>query len=109
MDVKRMAENLDIEESELLEIVDLFIETSTSDLNRLQQALEMEDAHEVAKTAHSIKGAAANLAFEEIFEISKNMERKARDKDLDGAMEMVRMIREKLDRIAQDFHDSNPR
>jgi HPt (histidine-containing phosphotransfer) domain-containing protein len=106
MDFKKLSENLELEEEEFLEIVGLFIETSVSDLNRLQWALETKNAQEAERKAHSIKGAAASLGFKEIFEISKNMERKARDKNLNGAVEMVKVIREELDRIAQHIHES---
>ena len=103
MDFKKLAENLDIEEKECLELVALFIEVAASDLHRFQEALEEEDVQEAARAAHSIKGAAANLGLGDIFEVSKTMEKKALDKNLKGAMEMVRTMKEKLDGIAQNL------
>ena len=63
MNFIELAENLELEENEFLELVALFVKTGYSDLNKLQSAIEDEDTEKVAIVAHSIKGTSANLGL----------------------------------------------
>lgn len=103
MNFKELAKNLEMEEEGFFEIVDLFLETTAADLGKLQSALEEKDTQKVAKTAHSIKGAATNLGFEEIYEMAKGIEKKARENDLNEVVEAIAAIKEKIDQIAQSL------
>jgi HPt (histidine-containing phosphotransfer) domain-containing protein len=101
MDFRELAENLELEENEFLELVGLFVKTGYSDLNKLQSAIEDGDTEEVARLAHSIKGASANLGLTDIFELAKRIEMKARDNDLYGATGATKRIKEQLDGITK--------
>ena len=96
MDYKMLAENLGLEESEFFEMIELFIEVSLSDLDRLGAGLKQADADEVVEAAHSIKGAAVNLGLQEISDVAQGVEMNAREKNLDGAKEAVQKIKEML-------------
>ncbi|MBW1768236.1 MAG: Hpt domain-containing protein [Deltaproteobacteria bacterium] len=98
---KELAENTGLDEDEFLEMVELFLEVGSSDLNKLQSAIDEENVQEVIEAAHSIKGASGNMGFMEIFEVAKGVEVKAREDSLDGAAEAVKSIKEKLDLIAE--------
>lgn len=99
VNAKRLAEQVGLEESDYLELLDLFVDTAFSDLSELQEAIDHLDSEKVWRTAHSIKGAAANLRFSEIFEAAKRLEMSAKEGHLDEAAETVRMIRKSLDSI----------
>jgi HPt (histidine-containing phosphotransfer) domain-containing protein len=99
MKLEELAENLEMEEDEFIEMTDLFVKTCLSDLIKLQAALEKGETLRVAKYAHSIKGAAMNLGFTEIFDAAKKMEMEARDDRLNDAAEMVKKIKAEVDRI----------
>ncbi|MDL1963116.1 MAG: Hpt domain-containing protein [Deltaproteobacteria bacterium] len=101
MNFKELAENLGLEEDEFQEIVELFLETSDADLHKLRSAIDREDTQQAIEAAHSIKGASGNLGFMAISEKAKNVEIKAREKDLSGANEAVENIKKEVDRIAQ--------
>ena len=102
---KELAENTGLDEDEFLEMVELFLEVGSSDLNKLQSAIDEENVQEVIEAAHSIKGASGNMGFMEIFEVAKGVEVKAREDSLDGAAEAVKSIKEKLDLIAQTLRN----
>jgi len=102
MKIKELAENLGLEEDEFLDLVKLFVETSASNLTDLEKALETGDAEEVVKASHSLKGAAGNLGFQEIYEHAKLIETNARQGILGGSKEAVNSIREKLTLIEDD-------
>jgi len=99
MNFKKLAKNLGLEEDEFLEFVELFVEVGTSDLDKLQTAIAEGSAESAANAAHSLKGAAGNLGLIELYEIAKEIEEKARNEILDGTIDAVRIIKEKLDLI----------
>ena len=101
MNIRELAENLEMAEEEFLEMLDLFWETSSFDLRELQSAMEEGDAQKAIHAAHSIKGAAVNLGLMEIYEVAKETEMEARENYLERTGEMARTIKEKLDRIAE--------
>ncbi|MCK4389086.1 MAG: Hpt domain-containing protein [Desulfobacterales bacterium] len=103
MDFTKLAEDLGLDEDEFWELVELFLETSASDLGRLQSAIDRGDIQQTVEAVHSVKGAAANLGFEEIYELAKGVEEKARENSLDGVTEPVRIIKEKCDLIGEMF------
>jgi len=107
MNFKALAIDCGMEEEEVLELVKLFIETSLSDLNRIQSAVDEGDAQKVAAVAHSIKGAAANLRLKEIFEMVKRMEMSGRENKLDEVTGIVGAIKEKLDVLVENLPRSN--
>ena len=61
MKVKALAENLGLEKDEFLDLVELFVKTSASNLTDLARAIETGNAEEVVKYSHSLKGAAGVL------------------------------------------------
>ncbi|MCK5509132.1 MAG: Hpt domain-containing protein [Desulfobacterales bacterium] len=101
MNFKELAENLGLEEDEFREIVELFLEISDTDLHKLRSAIDQEDTQQVVEAVHSIKGASGNLGFMAISEKAKDVEIKAREKDLSGANEAIKNIKKEVDRIAQ--------
>ena len=110
MNYKELAENLELEEDEFVELVELFLETSVSDLSRLESAIIEENAEEVIAAAHSIKGASGNMGFMDIFEVAGELETRARDNGLDGIAESSQELKKKLEEIAvlaadTDHHD----
>ena len=100
MDLKGLAADIGLDEEEMLELVELFFETSTSDLERLKKALDQNDAKTVAEAAHSIKGAAGNMRFEEIYEQTRQIEKNANEEILGGLMANVASIDQELQKIS---------
>ena len=99
MDFNIMAQNLGLEESEFLELVELFIDTSSSDIQKIESALESDDTDSTSQAAHSLKGASASLGLREISETAHKVERNARKGSLDGVPESIRKIREKIEEL----------
>ncbi|HUL30470.1 MAG TPA: Hpt domain-containing protein [Thermodesulfobacteriota bacterium] len=103
MDLKQLAARLELEEDEFLEMMNLFVEVTESDLRKLQSAMEREELQEAVFAAHSIKGAAANLGLTGISEKAKRAEAALRGRQLDEAREAVRGIQEKLFEVTRDL------
>jgi len=101
MNLKELANHLEMEEEEFLELIELFLDTSTSDLKDLQSAVEKGEGLNAVKAAHSIKGAAANLGMAEIYELTKKIETEARGNQLDQTLESIPTLRRLLEQVAE--------
>ncbi len=104
MNFNEMAKRLEMEEEEFKEIIRLFLDTTHGDLTKLQSAIEEMDYEKVAKTAHSIKGASANLGFSKIYELAKDIEMVARERNLKRAMEFSFLIKDNLKAINDELY-----
>ena len=100
MNIKKLAEDLGLEEEEYLELFELFIDTSKSDLEKLQAAIEARDAEQIVSNAHSLKGACGNLGFMELHEIAREIVEKARNNQLEGISESFKELKKKLSAIS---------
>jgi histidine phosphotransfer protein HptB len=103
MNLKQFAENLGIEQDEFLELIELFWETSTTDLSKVGSAIASGDREAAVDAAHSIKGAAASLGLMEIYEAAKQMESDARQDRLSRVAEATDVLKEGLDRLAKSL------
>ncbi|MDI7260913.1 MAG: Hpt domain-containing protein [Thermodesulfobacteriota bacterium] len=101
MNLKESAKKLELEEEELLELVDLFLKTTSSELTELQSALEKKGFPVAERMAHSIKGAAGSLGLMDIHDAAKGIEMALRENHLTDINGCILMIREKLDLIAE--------
>jgi two-component system sensor histidine kinase TorS len=101
MNFRELAENLDIEEELYLELIELFIQTGTSDLDKIRSAVEERDAEQVANAAHSLKGAAVSLGLIKLSETAREIEEKARNDQLERISEAAHELKKKLDEIAE--------
>lgn len=106
MDLSAMAEKLGLELPECEEILNLFIDTTVSDLDSLGQAIQDGDALQAVQSAHSIKGASANLGLQEISSAARDIEMKARQGVLAGASEAADVIRHHLDSLKGETSES---
>lgn len=98
-----MADNLGLEEGECIELLELFVETTASNLDRLQNGLAAGDSSQVSEAAHTIKGSSANLGLMEIAEAAKGIEERARQNSLEGAADAAESIRGACKQLAGEL------
>jgi HPt (histidine-containing phosphotransfer) domain-containing protein len=103
MDIKNLAEELGLEENDVLRFVRTFIETTEQDLLPLAQAIADQDADQVKKLAHHIKGAASNLELTDIADAARTIEGKGRSNSLEDTEPQIAAIRSGLDSIRADL------
>jgi HPt (histidine-containing phosphotransfer) domain-containing protein len=99
MDLSKMAEALGFDEPEFKEMLQLFVDTTRSDLGKLQSALDQANAETAMEASHSIKGAARSFGFDDIAGGAENIELRARRNDLDDLE--LDLLRAKLEEIAE--------
>ena len=105
MDFNIPAQRLGLDLNEYLELIRLFLETGTNDLNRLGDAIAANDIQAIVEHSHSLKGASGNLGINKIYEIAGNIEARARNNSLEGINDSVVQIKENFKEIGNLFED----
>ncbi len=84
MDFKDLASRLGFDEDDFKELVELFITTTLSDIDKIKNSVQQGNSQDAAAASHSIKGASGNLGFDEIFTLAKDMEMQAKQGNIDN-------------------------
>jgi protein-histidine pros-kinase len=92
----------------LEELVALFLEDSSSMLSDMKTAIENDDAAALASSAHAFVGSLGNFATPRAFRVARELERKAREGEIEEArglfaelVEETARVEEALERIAR--------
>ena len=108
MQLKDLASDLDLEEEDFVELVEMFLEVSASDLAKLESALSSGASEQVMEAAHSIKGAASGLGFTEAQALAAKIETNARKHVLEGSLEDANAIKGSLATITEALKKKEP-
>jgi HPt (histidine-containing phosphotransfer) domain-containing protein len=92
MNFKELGENLGLEEDEYRELIDLFIESGSADLQRLQTAMAENNVDQIIRSAHTIKGAAGNLGLKDIQETAGGIEKNAMGNQLGDLAQAIQTL-----------------
>jgi HPt (histidine-containing phosphotransfer) domain-containing protein len=101
MNFKALGEKIGLEEDEYRELVELLVETGLADYDRLKTAFDAGDAQQVARSAHTISGAAGNMGIMNVHEVAKKVELAASDNQLDSVVADVETLKRLFGEIAQ--------
>ena len=96
MDIKSLSENIGIDEDTYLIILDKFYERTIEDMDVIETAMDECKSDQAARGAHSIKGSSGNLGLDDIYELAKEMEEKARSNLLEEIPPLMLLLREKI-------------
>jgi HPt (histidine-containing phosphotransfer) domain-containing protein len=83
----------------LEEVALLFLESSPSQLERIEQAVRARDAEALERAAHTLKGSLGNFAAEAAFETALRLEKMGRSGDLTGAEGALQQLVIELERL----------
>ncbi len=79
LDYDAMASEIGLKPKHMPMLIGSFLEESDSIMNPLGEAISKKDMNAIKAYAHSIKGSAGNLKFQEIYEMAKAIELAAAD------------------------------
>jgi HPt (histidine-containing phosphotransfer) domain-containing protein len=103
MDIKKLAENLELDLEDFNGIFEIYIETTSSDLQELKAALRDGDAQRAHERSHSIKGSSGTLGLDELYELAKQIDDRARVNSLNGLEDLVSDFYERYEKLVADF------
>jgi response regulator RpfG family c-di-GMP phosphodiesterase len=103
------------DEKLLQELIELFLEDSSVMLADMKEAIELEDPSQLASSAHAFIGSLGNFASRRAFGKARELERRAREGDLESArglfaelVEETARLEEALQEIAEERRGRKP-
>jgi len=78
---EEMSKEIGVKPKHMPMLIGSFVEESAPAIEALSEAIVAHDFTSIASYAHSIKGSAGNLRFNEIYEMAKEMELAAKSAD----------------------------
>ena len=99
MNITKLANDQGLTCEEFLDIVHVFIDTSRNDMVRMRAALARGDAEDAAQAAHSLKGAAGNLGFDDLYDTALEAEKCARSNELACMPQFVDRLDDQLQQL----------
>ena len=99
--ISNLAQSLGLEIQDYRSLVELVLQTTADDLQKLDSAITERDTSLVSQTAHHIKGAAVNLELQAIAADARKVERCAEQSDFSGASQAVRNIRAEMESVSR--------
>ena len=101
IDYEEMAAKMGIKPKHIRRLIESFIGETTTSLEKLNEAIERKDYKQIEHCAHSIKGSAGNMQFNDMYEMARLVELSAIVQEDDfGYEEYYRAIKKGLETIA---------
>jgi histidine phosphotransfer protein HptB len=89
MDVKQVASRLGLDEDDIYEVLELFIQTAPSDLMKMTTGFNKQDPVQVGEAAHSLKGSAGTLGFMDISNHAQLIMKQSRENKIEDLTQTV--------------------
>ena len=100
-DRRELLERVGEDQALMDELVKIFRESLPEWLACIERAVQDRDAKELAETAHTLKGASANVSAREISRLALDLEQLGRRQDPDQAPEVYRRLQEAVRRFLE--------
>ncbi len=97
------------DEKLLHELIDLFTEDSSAMLSQMKDAIEREDSDALASSAHAFIGSLGNFASRRALGKAKELDRRAREGDLDSAASVFSDLVEETARLSEALQEIRKR
>ncbi len=89
----------------LVEIMDLFIESSVEAFETIHSALDCDDLERISRAAHGLKGSVGNFGAKNAFDLSYALETAAKLGNADELPEYIASLEIEIDLLAKCFHE----
>ena len=107
LDQSRLLDQFGDEPDIIEELRDLFLDDFPQQLAKIRAGLDANDANQVARAAHSLKGASGTFGAERVYRVSLAMEQLAREGKLDGVTMGYDLLKEELEKVVDAIHQLN--
>ncbi len=108
VDMKRLSQAMGDEPRERAEIIDVYLGQMVTSLERLEAAIELQDAETIDLIAHNCAGASANCGMVAVVNPLRQMERLGRENRLDNAPVLLADISQKFARVQSFLQENLP-
>jgi HPt (histidine-containing phosphotransfer) domain-containing protein len=109
MDFKNIAERLGLDEEDIVEVAQLFIQTAPVELEKLIRAQQTRDARLAADAAHSIKGSSSTLGLDDTAKLAQLVVKQGREQDANALEKslprLIEHLKATVESIARQIRD----
>ncbi len=99
MNLQALGINLGLELDEFIEIVELFLSTAITDIEKITTGFKNDNVSLVSEAAHSLKGSAGNLGFNEISQFASTIESNAKEGNISDLESKIDILQKKIKEI----------
>ncbi|MBF0258229.1 MAG: Hpt domain-containing protein [Desulfamplus sp.] len=101
MDFKVMASNIGIDDEDFIELLEMLVDVSTTDIVNFEAEVAAGNYKSAAMAAHSIKGASGNLGLTDIAAAAAELEKAAKNSDQSQMSEKIAFLKQELKQISE--------
>jgi len=83
----------------LKELIDLYIEEFSINLNQLKKAIAQKNFPEIQEIGHSLKGSSGNLSLSSLQKVSYEVEKAGKEKDITKSEESTLLLENEFKRL----------
>jgi HPt (histidine-containing phosphotransfer) domain-containing protein len=109
MNLKHLGESIGLEEIEYRELLLLFLDSGAAVIARIKEGLRTNRCVQVAKSAHTLNGAAGNLGLRSIHEAAARIENAANRDRLHTVTEDLVYLEKHFHQLSCQFAQDNDR
>jgi HPt (histidine-containing phosphotransfer) domain-containing protein len=103
MDVRQVASRLGLEEDDIYDVVELFIQAAPSDLMKLSTAYNSQDTVLIGEAAHSLKGSTGTLGFMDVSDQAQQIMMQSREKRIEDLSRSVPTFLGRMKELLQEL------
>ena len=89
MNIKQVASRLGLEEDDIYDVLELFIQTAPSDIMKMTTGYNKQDPVQVGEAAHSLKGSTGTLGFMDISNHAQLIMKQSHEKKIEDLTQTV--------------------
>jgi signal transduction histidine kinase/CheY-like chemotaxis protein/HPt (histidine-containing phosphotransfer) domain-containing protein len=108
LDYHVLSEFADGDSAFIIDVIDLFLETAPSLIQRIENAIDSLDSEEIEAAAHSLKGALSSIQAPRASRAASMLEIMGSDRNLDDASTAYRDLRREMDILVLALRTINP-
>lgn len=103
MDIPEIASRLGLDETDIYDILALFVRTAPADMSRLGNAYSDGNMALVGETAHSLKGSTATLGFQEISDQAQRIMTACREQNIAESSRLLPQFLDQMKALLQEI------
>lgn len=99
LDINEFLERIQNDKALLWELLDIFVDDSRQKIGQLHEALRGNDAVQVRKLAHALKGSSANISAHQLSGVLLELEKMGKNNTLTGADKLLADLERKFEAL----------
>ncbi len=96
VDLQKIADELDFDLEDIEMLFEVFLSSANDSLDKLEEAIEVNNMDGIFHAAHSLKGSSSNLTLMHIAELAKEIEEAGRAKEVIDYKEKFAVLKQLL-------------